>query len=114
MGFWMRPMGPQEMPGIISTALSLHCQSLPSTYCVLTLLAQRPGHVIFGLAVARLALAAGDVHFRRALFGGVGIDALAFLVALALAQLVGAGLAVRSAVGGDGAGGASLHHQRRL
>src|ERR1700712_256966 len=102
------------MPDIISTALSLHCQSLLPMYCVLTLLAKRPGHVIFGLAVTRLALAAGDEHFRRAFFGSVGVDTLAFLVALALAQLVGAGLAVRRTVGGDHTGRPALHHDRGL
>src|SRR5258708_35512241 len=80
----------------------------------ITLLAQRPDHVIFGLAVARLAFAARQVHFRRAFFGRVGVEALALLVALALTELVGAGLAVRRAVGGHHARRAPGDHQRRL
>jgi hypothetical protein len=61
-------------------------------YCVLTLAAMRlsmtfsgvgdallahcPRHVIFGLAVARLALVAGQVHFRRAFLGRIGDEVL--------------------------------------
>src|SRR5690242_10348009 len=74
------------------------------------LLAERPGHIIFGLAVARLALVARQVHFRRAFLGRIGVEALAFLVALALAQPVGAGLAVRGAVGRDKTRRAPAHH----
>src|SRR5215211_4218620 len=80
--------------------------------CVLRLLAERPGHVIFGLAITRFALAARQVDFRRALFGGIGVEALAFLVALGLTELVGARLAVRRAVGGHQAGRATRYHQR--
>src|SRR5260221_9065821 len=77
------------------------------------LLAQRAGHVIFGFAVARLALAAGDEHLWRTFFGRIGVEALAFLVAFALAELVGARLAVRRAVGGHHTGSAPGDHQRR-
>src|SRR6476620_9317217 len=71
--------------------------SMPFFSAADALLAQRPRHVIFGLAVARLALVARQIHFRRAFFGRVGIEATAFLVALALAQPVSASLAVRRA-----------------
>src|SRR6478672_6031980 len=120
-----------EMPDIIPTGQSFHCQVLRfdadsrlrmiprvEPDCMLfgkpvptlrrrgppgpdhALLAQRPGHEIFGPAVARLALAARDEHFRRAFLRGVGVEARAFLKTLALAELVGARLAVRRAVGG--------------
>src|SRR6266481_2507487 len=79
-----------------------------------TLLAQRLAHIILGLAVARLPFAARQAHFRRAFFGRVGVEALAFLVALALTEPVGAGLAVWCAVGGHHARRAPGHHQRRL
>src|SRR6202051_5248861 len=78
------------------------------------LLAQRPDHVVFGPAVARLAFAARQEHLRRAFLGGVGVEALAFLVALGLTELVGAGLAVRRAVGSHHARRAPGDHQRRL
>src|SRR5215813_8818318 len=65
-----------------------------------SLLAERRRDVGVGLAILRLALAAGDQDLCRAAFGGIGVEALAFLVALALAQEVGRHAAVRRAVGG--------------
>src|SRR6516165_4287695 len=75
------------------------------------LLAQRGRYVIVRAAVVRFPLAAGDQHLGRTFLGGVGIEALARLVALALAERVGGGLAVRRAVDGDRAKGASRHHR---
>src|SRR5260221_10777819 len=75
------------------------------------LLAQRPGDVIFGLAVARFAFAARQERFRRALLGRVSVEAFAFLVTLALTELVGAGLAVRRAVGSHQTGRAPAHQR---
>src|SRR4030081_3152516 len=46
------------------------------------LLAQRAGNVMFGPAIARLAFAARQIHFGRAFLRRIGIEALAFLVAL--------------------------------
>src|SRR5215470_18950439 len=78
------------------------------------LLAQRLDHKVFRLAVAGLALAAGDEGLWRAFFGSVRVEALAFLVALALAEPVGPQLAIRRAIGGDRAGDAPGYHGRRL
>src|SRR5258708_1498708 len=83
-------------------------------YCVFTLLAQSPRHEIFGPAVVGAALVPRQERDRRAFFGGIGVEALAFLETLALAELVGAGLAFRCALGGDHAGRAPAHHRRRL
>src|SRR3981189_2024427 len=96
------------MPGVIPTRQSFQCQVLrfgagaglfmPLPRLRTMLLANRPGHVIFGLAVTRLALATGDEYLRRAFFGCIGVETLAFLVALVLAEFVGARLAVPCAV----------------
>src|SRR6185369_15990546 len=51
---------------------------------------------------------------RRAFFGGVGVEALSFLETLALAELVGAGLAIRRAIRGHHASRAPAHHGRRF
>ena len=87
------------MPDIIPTRQSFQCQVLRfdadwhtravTKFSVL----QSPGR-----ACGR------HEHFRRAFLGGIGVEALAFLETLALAEPVGARLAVRRAVGGHHAG----------
>ena len=63
------------------------------------LLAQRPGDVIVGPAVVRLSCPAGDQNLGGAGCGRIAVEALALFVAFALAERVGAELAVRRAVG---------------
>src|SRR5258707_15735180 len=104
------------MPGVIPTRQSFQCQVLrfgagagrlfmPLPRLRTMLLANRPGYVIFGLALTRLALAAGDEYLRRAFFGCIGVETLAFLVALVLGEFVVARLAVLRVVVGALAGG---------
>src|SRR5581483_848988 len=78
-----------------------------------TLLAQRRRHKGIGAAVVGLALPSGNQDFRRAGFGGIGAETLALLVTLALAELVGAELAVGRARG-HRTGHAPLDHRARL
>src|SRR5579871_6702810 len=75
------------------------------------LLAQGRGDVIVGAAIVRLALAAGDQHLRRTGLGGIGVEALALFVALALTQPVGGGLAVWRAVGAGRTECSSRNHR---
>src|SRR6266700_6698748 len=78
------------------------------------LLAERGGHVIVGPAIARLARPARDQHLGRTAFGGIGVEALALLVALVLAELVGTCLAVRRAVRGEWTDHSARDHRRGL
>src|ERR1700731_1785585 len=78
------------------------------------LLTQRAGDEVVGSAILRLSWSAGNQYFRRTSFRGIGIEALALLEALGQAELVGAGLAVRGAVGGNWAYHPSRHHRGRL
>src|SRR5580704_10441963 len=78
---------------------------------IAALLTQRTGDVVFGTAVARLTFVTRQVDLGRALLGGVGIEALALLETLGLTELVGAGLAIRRAVGRDRTSHPSGHHR---
>src|SRR5205085_9152363 len=71
---------------------------------ITSVLAQRAGHESIGAAVVRFALPARNQNLGRAFLGRVGVQALAFLVALALAELVGGLLAVGRTVGRDRTG----------
>jgi hypothetical protein len=62
------------------------------------LLAQRAGDVTIGPAIVRLSGPAGDQDFRGAGFRGIGGEALALLISLTLAELVGSRLTVRRTV----------------
>src|SRR6185437_470083 len=73
-----------------------HVQSEDATPCLL--LAQRGGDVGVRAAIVRLALTAWDQDFCRALFGGVGVEALALTKPPGLAELIGSRLAVGRAV----------------
>src|SRR5258706_6001074 len=75
------------------------------------LLAQRAGNVIFGPAVARLALAARQGHFFGAFFDRLGVKALALLEAPRLTELVGVRLAVPRAIGRHRTYHARRHHR---
>src|ERR1700689_3360834 len=78
---------------------------------IAALLTQRAGDVIFGAAVACLTFVTRQVDLGRAFLGGVGVETLALLVTLDLTQLVGAGLAVRRAIGRDRTSHPSGHHR---
>src|SRR5579864_8206432 len=100
-----------RMPDIISRRQSRFPKT---TRGALWLLAQRAGDVIVGAAIVRLSRASGNQHFGRTGFHRIGVEALALLEALGLAKLVGAGLAVGSAVDRDRTHHPSRHHRRRL
>src|SRR5579864_6576215 len=74
------------------------------------LLAQRCGDIGIGAAIVRLALATGDQDFGRALFGGIGVEALALAIAFGLAELVGRRLAVRRTIARCRTRGSPRHH----
>src|SRR5260370_11905491 len=78
------------------------------------LLAQRLGNVIVGPTVVRLSRPAGDQHFRRAGFRGIGVEALALLVTFGLAELVGTQLAVGRTVGRNRTDRAPGYHGGRF
>src|SRR5215475_11242482 len=66
--------------------------------CACGLLTERRRDEMIGPAVVRLARPAGNVGFCRTALDGVGAEAAALLKTLALAEPVGAGLAVRRAI----------------
>src|SRR5579859_740746 len=90
------------------------CPVLEALRAWLALLAQRGGDVSVGAAIAGLALPPGNQHLCRAALGGIGVEALTLLVALALAERVGGRLAIRRAVGGEHADRPPRHHRTRL
>src|SRR6516162_10247576 len=77
-----------------------------------SLLAQRAGDESVGAAVASFALPAWDQDLRRAALRRVGVQALAFLIALVPAEPVSGLFAVGRAVWRSRADGASRHHCR--
>src|SRR4051795_12351987 len=79
----------------------------------IALLADRAGHMGLGPAFAFIGLAAGQQRLGRAVARRIDIEALAFLESLALAKPVGAGFAVRCAIGGDRTNG-TTHDARRF
>src|SRR5207245_8653835 len=81
---------------------------------IASVLTQRAGDECIGAAVVRLALPSRDQNLGRAFFGGVGVQAVAFAIALALAELVGGLLAVGPAIRRGRAGHAPRHHGGRL
>src|SRR5229473_5205517 len=74
------------------------------------LLTQRTGHVIIGPAIVRFSGPARDQHFCRAGLRRIAIEALALLETFDLAEPIGAGLAVRRAVGRNRTDRAPGHH----
>src|SRR4051812_33016282 len=74
----------------------------------IALLADGAGHIGVGAAFAFVGLAPRQQRLGRAVAGGVDVEALAFLEALGLAELVGPELAVGRAVRRQGTDGATL------
>src|SRR6202165_445659 len=97
-----------KMPDIIPTRQS---RSGQAGACIPALLTQRTGNVIVSPAVVWFSRPAGNQDFRRAGLRGIGGKALALLESFGLAELVGAKLAVRRAVGRNRTYHAPGHHR---
>src|SRR5579859_915951 len=63
------------------------------------------------MAIVRLALPSRNQDLGRAGLGGIGVEAAAFLESLALAELVGAGLAIRRGIGTKWTDRSPRHHR---